>query len=329
MLIKSADDKSKRLRLLEELQASPVLDARQREWLKDEYWRVKKGIDGEREAAFHIDSLLRDGKNNAVLHDLRIKVGEDEAQIDHLIINRVWDVILIETKCFGGNVEINAHGEFKVDYGNGKRFGIASPIAQSQRHERVLAKLMERLEITGRLGTKPKFWHLVMLHPKAIIKRPDPKSFDTRNVIKADQFAEWRERFIDETGGGLSALSGMLNLRSSETVREWGERIARQHRPADLLALPEFMQPKAAKTNLAPGAAAPAACAPSAPKPESPVASPSATEPPPADAPAKRLICASCGIKISYPEGKFCWNNPKRFGGLQYCREHQATVVAG
>ena len=52
--------------------------------------------------------------------------------------------------------------------------------------------------------------------------------------------------------------------------------------------------------------------------------------PPPADtaeapAPAKKLICAQCGIKIGYPEGKFCWNNAKRFGGLQYCREHQAA----
>ena len=40
--------------------------------------------------------------------------------------------------------------------------------------------------------------------------------------------------------------------------------------------------------------------------------------------PAKRLVCSHCGLKISYPEGKFCWNNPKRFNGLQYCREHQA-----
>jgi len=166
MLIKSADDKTKRLRLLDELQAAPVLDARQRDWIKDEYWRVKKGIEGEREAAFHIDSALRDGKYHAVLHDLRIKVDEDEAQIDHLIINRFLDVILIETKCFGGNVEINAQGEFTADYGPGKRFGIASPLAQSKRHERVVAKLLERLEITGRLGTKPAFHHLVMLHPK-------------------------------------------------------------------------------------------------------------------------------------------------------------------
>jgi hypothetical protein len=30
-------------------------------------------------------------------------------------------------------------------------------------------------------------------------------------------------------------------------------------------------------------------------------------------------------VKISYPEGKFSWNNAKRFGGQAYCREHQAA----
>ena len=51
MLFKKADDKLKRLQLLDELQASPVVDARQRAWLKEEYWRVKQGMEGERDAA--------------------------------------------------------------------------------------------------------------------------------------------------------------------------------------------------------------------------------------------------------------------------------------
>lgn len=319
MLIKSADDKTKRLRLLEELQGSPVLDSRQRDWLKDEFWRVKKGIEGERDAAFHIDSLLRDGENHAVLHDLRIKVGDDIAQIDHLVINRAAHFILIETKCFAGDVSINEAGEFTVAYGSGKRFGVPSPIAQSQRHERVLSKLLERLEIGGRFGTEPRFHHLVMLHPKAIIQRPDPKRYDTGNVIKADQFGEWRERYVDAAFSGLGALGIAVNFRASSTVRDWGEKIARQHRPDDLLVLPEFMRPKSA---LAASVAKPA------PAPIIASSAPAKPEPIGEDTPAKRLICASCGIKISYPEGKFCWNNAKRFGGLQYCREHQAGFAA-
>jgi hypothetical protein len=44
--------------------------------------------------------------------------------------------------------------------------------------------------------------------------------------------------------------------------------------------------------------------------------------------PKKRLICATCGVKISFPEGKFCWSNPGRFVDLQYCRVHQADFPA-
>ncbi|MBN8506003.1 MAG: NERD domain-containing protein [Burkholderiales bacterium] len=318
MLIKSADDKSKRLRLLEDLQASPVLDGRQRHWLRDARSRETKGIQGERDAAFHIDSVLRDSKNWAVLHDLRIRVGEDEAQIDHLILNRFLDLILVETKCFGCSLEINAQGEFTADYGSGKRFGIDSPLAQSERHGRVLLKLLEQLEIGGRLGIKPAVHHLVLLHPKAIIQRPAAEQFDTSNVIKADQFAQWRERFVDESAKGLSAVTGVLNMRSSDTLREWAEKIARQHRPADPQALPGLKRPKEAAPFQVPTVVPALAAAPAA------SAEPTAA----AGAPAKRLVCATCGAKISYPEGKFCWNNPKRFGGLQYCREHQAAFAA-
>lgn len=52
MLIKSADDKTKRLALLEDLQKSPLLDMRQKEWLRDELRRCKTGIEGERAVAF-------------------------------------------------------------------------------------------------------------------------------------------------------------------------------------------------------------------------------------------------------------------------------------
>lgn len=37
----------------------------------------------------------------------------------------------------------------------------------------------------------------------------------------------------------------------------------------------------------------------------------------------KRLICAECGQKISFAEGKYCRNQSERFGGRLYCRERQ------
>ncbi len=120
MIIKHADDKAKRLALLAELKKSALLDARQREWLDEELVRVRRGIEGERDAAFYIDSYLKASKNNAVIHDLRLEFEGEVAQIDHLFFNRRLDFFLVETKCFNGNLAINEHGEFSVTYTNGR-----------------------------------------------------------------------------------------------------------------------------------------------------------------------------------------------------------------
>lgn len=319
MLTKSADDKSKRLALLQDLQKSPLLDARQKEWLRDELRRCKYGIDGEREAAFYLDRHYKDSQNNVLLHDLRFQVDGDVAQIDHLLINRTGYMVLIETKNYSGDVEVNDHGEFTVRYGR-ERFGIPSPFEQSRRQARVLARLLERLEIGSRTDKLPDFHNVVMMHPKAIIKRPSPKTFDTGFLIKADQFLAWHEKLVEGIRSG-ALIKALFNMRSLETIQEWGEKLKRQHRPQDPLTLPDFMQPRPHPPHVA---------EPVQPMPKAtavPLA-PTVQEPAPAVAPvAKKLICAHCGIKISYPEGKFCWNNANRFGGLQYCREHQALFA--
>ena len=296
MLIKSADDKSPRIALLESLLSSPQLNTEQKAWLQREAKNLRFGVQGERDAAHYIDNHLADSPNSAVIHDLRLAHEGEVAQIDHLVITRGFNFYLLETKNFSGNLQINEFGEFTVNYGPGKAFGIASPLEQSRRHENVLTKVLEQLGITGRTQRKPDFQHVVLIHPKGTIERPDAKKYDTSNVIKADQFASWREKHVEKNTSTLQVLGAMLNMRSADTVREWAEKLVSQHRRPDLLALPEFLQPRAAAPMH--------------------VAAPVATD-------KKRCICATCGSKISYAEAKFCWNNPRRFGSLQYCREHQ------
>ncbi len=327
MLLKSADNKSKRVALLEELQRSQLLDAQQKKWLREELMRFTKGLQGERESAHYLDHYFKDGENHVVLHDLRFVIDGEVTQIDHLIINRMGHIYLLETKNYACNLVINDHGEFTAEYGNA-RFGIPSPMEQSRRHERVLAKLLERLDIVGRTQKLPDFHHVVMLHPKATIARPPANVLDTSDVIKADQFPTWHQSFVSKIGLGGIVMAG-LNARSLETIKEWGEKLIRQHRPEDLLALPDFMRPREIAKVAAPQAKPQPATIDrgmhvqpvqaTQPVTTAAVASPEAP-------PAKKLICAQCGVKISYPEGKFCWNNEKRFGGLQYCREHQASM---
>lgn len=317
MLLKSADDKSKRLALLEDLQKSSVLDARQKKWLRDELGRFRKGIQGEKDSAFYLDQYFKGGENHVVLHDLRLVVDGDVAQIDHLVINRGVGIYLIETKNYSGNLVINDRGEFTVEYDD-DHFGIPSPIEQSRRHERILSRLLGRLGIVHRTGAPLACYHVVMLHPKAIIRRPPGKAFDTSNVIKADQFPTWHGQFVDKRFGFVEVIKMALNLRGLNTIKEWGEKLKRQHRPANALELPDFMQP----TKLP---SPPKAEAPREIRPRDPVQAAAPLEMASAkQLPAKKLICGHCGAKISFPEGKFCWNNEQRFGGMQYCREHQA-----
>jgi hypothetical protein len=316
VLLKTADDKSKRLALLEDLQRSPLLDARQKKWLREELMRLRKGIQGEKDSAYFLDQYFKGGENHVVLHDLRFVVDGDVAQIDHLVINRGIGMYLLETKNYAGSLSINEQGEFTVQYDE-CRFGIPSPIEQSHRHERILRRLLEKLEIGNRTG-ELDVYHVVMVHPKAVIQRPPQKSFDTSHVIKADQFPSWHKQFVDKEFGVTKAIKLAANLRSLDTIKEWGEKLKRQHRPANLLELPSFMQPKEAPPAVQPRDIAPA-------RSVTPMASPPAAASEPL---AKRLICGQCGAKISYPEGKFCWNNSARFGGNQYCRTHQALFPA-
>lgn len=340
MLLKSADDKSKRLALLQELQRSPAIDTFQRKWLHEELQRLKKGIQGERDSAHYLDHYFKDGENHVLLHDLRFVVDGEVTQIDHLILTRGANMYLLETKNYACNLIINERGEFTAEYEN-SRFGIESPIEQSIRHEKVLCKLLQRLDLMGRVQKLPDIHHVVLIQPKATIERPPAKSFDTTNVIKADQFPSWHKRFAEKVGVG-ALFKTALNMRSLDTVKEWGEKLMRQHRPADLLALPDFMRPRetarllpTAPTRVfSPAPAfAPVFKPASAPAPViTPRAAQAQTQAPALrpvqhtaeEPPAKKLICAHCGVKISFAEGKFCWGNAKRFGGLAYCRAHQA-----
>lgn len=327
MLIKSADDQTRHIQLLETLQSSPRLNRWQKDKLHDVLQRTKTGLQGERDAAHYIDTHLRDGDNHAVLHDLRFEIDGAVAQIDHLIIGRGFHCYLLETKNFGGNLHINEVGEFTVEYGRDK-FGIESPLEQSRRHETMFLKLLEELGISGRFAQRPTVFHAVLLHPRAIIKRPAAKSFDTSMIMKADQFDTWRKQSIDAMGVP-AMLQLMANLVSTETIADWGKAIAARHLPSNPLQLPDWLKPQ--PENAAPSRTAKVAAVAEQPAPPPYVAKVVKAVTPVAkntvNAPeGRKLVCATCSDKISYAEGKFCWNNEKRFGGAQYCREHQKVL---
>lgn len=309
MLIKSADDKSKRLRLLDELQKSDRLDDRQKKWLREEYWRLAPGVSGEKDAAHYLDMGFGRARNSSLLHDLRLEADGQVAQIDHLLISRTFTFFLLETKSFRGSLHINEHGEFTVEYEESRRYGIESPLEQSRRHELVLRKVLDRVGIAGRIGTEPNFEHVVLVHLKAVIHRPPAKVLDTSMIIKADQFRTWFDRYIDGHGV-VGTFAWALNFRGRETVKEWGERLKAEHRPTNQLDLPPFMKPKTPASAVQAAASSQAAATP-APPPVQDRASP---------------VCVTCGMKLTPKAVKYCQDKATWFGGKLYCFKHQAAA---
>lgn len=228
MIIKSADSRQPHIQQLMQLQSRPDLSDKQRELLAREIHAIQKGEQGERNGAYEIDFHLKDTQNWAVIHDLRIEHQDRAAQIDHLLINRMLEIYVVETKNFNANLEINEAGEFTAWYNKTPR-GIPSPLAQNEKHIAVLERLCQALPLPTRLGIKlmPSFFNVVMVGNQQRITRP--KRLDTKNVIKVEKIKEWVTRSDDV--GFARAISGLVKIVSSETMLELAQAIANQHLP--------------------------------------------------------------------------------------------------
>ena len=112
MQIKLADDKQPQLDALEALLTRPDVDGATRRRIEQEIRMIRAGVSGEREAAYEIEFHLGSHKNQMTIHDLRIECDGRVAQIDHLIINRLLDIWVCESKHFAEGVAINDHGEW-------------------------------------------------------------------------------------------------------------------------------------------------------------------------------------------------------------------------
>ena len=241
------------------------------------------------------------------IHDLRIEVGGRVAQIDHLVINRLLDIWVLESKHFSEGVAVNEHGEWVGFYGH-RPYGMPSPIEQNRRHVAVLADafhegagpLPKRLRM---MTIKPKFFSLVLISNHARISRPRTTAaaagvpgLDT--VIKVDRFEATIDKAYDERS--LAALGKVI---SSAQVEAIARNLAALHVPATfdwaarfgLLAGPMTMPP--------------------VPVPTPTPVSPPIAAPEPAPPTSTGAVCASCGRQVSAAVLAYCADNSQRLGG--------------
>jgi len=101
---------------------------------------LKSGFEAEKQMSFYLKRAFGDNDYIYIINDLRLKLEDDYAQIDHLIIHR-FGFIIVESKSVSTKVCVNEHGEWKRIF-NDKESGMASPIQQAKRQGEFLRKFL-------------------------------------------------------------------------------------------------------------------------------------------------------------------------------------------
>ncbi len=225
MILKSADDKLPFIAKLEGLLKTGHVPPNKVPLIEREVRTLKSGIRGEEESAYQIDFRLGDSKNVLVLHDLRFELPDGRvAQIDHLLIHRLYRFYVLETKNFSRGLKITDEGEF-LRWNDWKKTyeGIPSPIEQNERHVLVLQKVIEGLGLPA-----PTIKALVLIAPTARIIRS--KTFDSSMVVKADQFLSVFDADLSNASV-FGLLGGLVKATRNGSHEEIAKKLISCHRP--------------------------------------------------------------------------------------------------
>ncbi len=314
MLIKSADDKTKDINILQGLLNHPAATADVQQKIEEEIHAIRAGVEGEEQAAYEINFYFGKpkAKNWSVIHDLRIEHGERVAQIDHILINRFLDIWVCESKWFAEGIAINEHGECSA-FSRGKPYGVPSPIEQNRKHYEVLKAACRdgAVKLPKRLGLaiKPDIKSLVLVSKKARIERPSAKVKGLDEILKIDQFKARIDKDFDSDNNPVH----FTKVISPGTLEDFARRLAALHKPItfdwhakfglsrEVAAHPIHATPK---TN-APG---------------------SETQ---ADGRKKSTpVCFSCRKPVPDNEAEYCRSHKAKFGGKVYCWACQKKMSA-
>lgn len=313
MLLKSADTKAADIEILSNLLAHKNIQDAKKQSISRELHNVTKGAKTENDAAYLIDFHFGASKNMMVLHDLRIELNGRVAQIDHILINRLCEVFVLETKSFSSGLSINELGEFSTTY-DGRKVGIPSPIEQNERHITVLRDAFKSIGLPKRLGIAipPSFHSVILVSQNSVIERPNSKKQALENVIKLDQFISWYNKRIDKTS--VLDTWEILKVCSGNTVMNLGKKLAALHKPLRIDYVRKFDLVNELTSKVVPPVVR---------------SEPSKHAFTPTTLAVDRLVepathrCMNCQKTIAEVVAQFCWKNKIRFGGKVFCRTCQ------
>lgn len=240
MIIKNKDNNQESIDYLSDLLDRDFSDDK-KSLIEREIKNLHSGNDDEETSAYYLDSYFSQSKNIALIHDLRIEHAGESVHIDHLIIGRMMEVYVIDSKNFNYGVAVSEEGGFSYFYNN-QTYPISSPITQNQRRIKLLNKFLNDKELLPkRLGItlQPEYKNIVLISPQSTLAKPQKGLFDCSAVMKIDKFTE---RFKHELNSddAVKNISNLAKVISQDSLQRFAEKIVLSHKPVTVNYIEKF-----------------------------------------------------------------------------------------
>ena len=231
MIIKNKDNNQDSIDYLSDLLERDFSDEK-KSLIEREIKSLYSGSSDKETASCFLNVEFKQSNNWILIHDLRLDLNGEVAQIDHLLIGRAMDVFVIDSKNYTYDVLISENGDFSYFY-NDSPYPIPSPIEQNQQLIKLLDKfLIENELLPKRLGMtlNPNYKNIVLLSPKSQLTKPLKGIYDCSAVMKTDKFSE---RFTDglDSDDALDDMTSIAKVVSKDSLQRFAEKIVLHHKP--------------------------------------------------------------------------------------------------
>lgn len=180
---------------------------------------------GLQHSANDLDAQLADGTRWALLHDLHLRIDGRSLWIDHLLINRQLDILLLASPHYGDSLSVDEQGEFFREV-RGRRLGFASPLSRLHRQLALLRTWSRQLAWPYRQGgpLTPSWLFAVLLAPHADSEAP---AAFAELLLRPHQLNDWLA--IHTRHPERSTLDTLAHSVSVDTLRGFAQQWRDRH----------------------------------------------------------------------------------------------------
>lgn len=261
MLIKDCDSREYDLLVLEVLAQDAALAAPQRHRVLEALRAIRVRQARRRALASQLDDLLGGRDDWVVLHDVRLAQDACVIEIDHLLINSLMQVWVLDASCFDQTLSITAFGELLVHSARNGQGEAQEPSAQDfsvdrssaqapsthdgiithamrpcplqtmpERRRAILQWLEDSALLPVRLGMtlQPQLRYRIVVADAAQVSRPPEDIVDSRALLS---FARLKRQCLKVSSktAYVTRLRSFTHRLDQRQLRQLGRAIAGRH----------------------------------------------------------------------------------------------------